>query len=454
MSRSRLWVVVLAAAVAALVVAAPASANTKKQYTITFAPSPLPIGSSVDVTATVGDLNTSNQTIGSVQVVAPPGFTIVSSATPNASITPNTTTAGNTITYNDLSIAPGSSANLDLVVNDTGAACGTYNWTASARQANQFNSGGNVINPSPTTVPMTVGTICSLKFITEPHSVIDANPGTPSAVIGGADFTPPPPGVQVQLLDANGNPTGAGATVTIGFAPGGNPSLANLGGTTSVTADANGVATFDTLTVDQLGIGYGLQASAAGVSADSTPFDAVSNGVVCMSGVTCTIDAGNSFSNSSLTTNPTSSGNDGGSLFEVVNGFGGNQLVCPGYNTLDTNTFDFGMSSGVNSRTKTWEETIYDVAATQSAAANVKASVQVCFGDTTEFTNSKNKPAARGTLPDGSQGYIGLLPNCPVKSGPCIDRSLDSSQPDPSGSGFEIRVYAQIPAGYDLFAHN
>jgi hypothetical protein len=438
-----------------LVLAGSASAVIKKQYTITFVPNPAPNGATgLDVTATVSDLTTSNQSVGSVQLIAPTGFT-VTGATVNGSST-NVTISGNTITFNNLSIPPGGSLDLHVTVN-TPSKCGTYNWTAAAHQANQFNSGGNILSPSPTTVPMTVGTVCSLAFTAQPHSVVDAVPTTPSQIITDTDFTQPPAGgpVKVQLLDANGNPAGAGTIVTIALND--NPGLANLGGTLSATADASGVATFSNLTVDEPADGYSLIASiATGASVVSNKFSAVNNASVCSQGVQCDSSAGNSFSTSDVTTNPAGNGTaDSGFLFQSINPNGNKfPLVCQGYDSLDPNTFEVGMSTNVNNRTKTWTETIFDVAPTQSGAANVKANVEICFGDSQQFTNKKNKPAAAGTLPDGSAGFVDLLPNCPSKGGPCIDRNADSSQPNKNGLGFDLTVVAQIPAGFDFAAHN
>jgi hypothetical protein len=435
--------------------ASPAAAATKKQYTVTLVPNPAPNGATgLDVTATFADLNTSNQSIGSVQLVAPAGFTVTGGSVNGSSS--NVTISGNTVTFNNLSIAPGTSGDVHVTVN-TPAKCGTYNWTAAAHQANQFNSGGNILNPSITTLPMTVGTACSLAFTAQPHSVIDATSGLPSDPITSTDFTPPSAGggpVQVQVYDASGNPVGAGTTVTIALNT--NPGLANLGGTLSTTTDATGTASFGDLTVDEAADGYSLVASISGASLVSNKFSAQNAATACAQGTQCQVDAQNTFSDSHVTANPASSGTDSGFLFEHIVNRNGNEvpLVCPNYTTLDPNTFVVEMDSNVNNRTKTWTETIFDVAPTQSQAANIKASVQVCFGDAMRFINNKNKTAARGTLPDGTTGYVDLLPNCPQPGFPCHDRGLDSSQPDPNGNGFDLIVVAQIPPGFDYAIHN
>ncbi len=85
------------------------------------------------------------------------------------------------------------------------------------------------------------------------------------------------PAVQVTVLDAGGNPlTSFNGAVTIAIGHNGsvNPLMAGtLSGTTTVTA-VNGVATFSNLSIDQLGNGYTLVVSAAGVTgADSRIFN-------------------------------------------------------------------------------------------------------------------------------------------------------------------------------------
>src|SRR5439155_463228 len=72
------------------------------------------------------------------------------------------------------------------------------------------------------------------------------------------------PAVQVTARDAQGNLVSAFAgSVTVAL--GTNPSGGTLAGTTTVTA-AGGVATFGTLSVDKVGTGYTLTATAPGLS--------------------------------------------------------------------------------------------------------------------------------------------------------------------------------------------
>jgi hypothetical protein len=83
------------------------------------------------------------------------------------------------------------------------------------------------------------------------------------------------PAVQVRIVDDAGNPvTGFTGPVTIAIGHNGGMLMSGtLSGTKTVTA-VNGVATFNNLSIDQLGSGYTLVVSAAGVAgAESTPFN-------------------------------------------------------------------------------------------------------------------------------------------------------------------------------------
>jgi len=111
-------------------------------------------------------------------------------------------------------------------------------------------------------------------------SVVVLNPATdhlafsvqPSRTMPFETITP---AVQVRVVDDGGNPvstfTGP-VTIAIGH-NGGMLMRGTLSGTKTVTA-VNGVATFNDLSIDQLGDGYTLVVSAAGVAgAESTPFN-------------------------------------------------------------------------------------------------------------------------------------------------------------------------------------
>jgi hypothetical protein len=121
-------------------------------------------------------------------------------------------------------------------------------------------------------------------YFTQPStwlaSVLVLNPASnhlafsvqPSRTLPFEAIAPP---VQVRLVDDAGNPV-AGFTGSVTIAIGHNAGTVmagTLSGTKTVNA-VNGVATFNDLSIDQLGNGYTLVVSSAGVAgAESTPFN-------------------------------------------------------------------------------------------------------------------------------------------------------------------------------------
>ena len=87
----------------------------------------------------------------------------------------------------------------------------------------------------------------------------------PSAALINAVIDPP---VTVRIEDQFGNVM-SDATHEISLSLANNPAGATLGGSTSVIA-INGVATFDDLSVDQVGTGYTLRATATGLTSTSS----------------------------------------------------------------------------------------------------------------------------------------------------------------------------------------
>src|SRR5213080_624194 len=91
----------------------------------------------------------------------------------------------------------------------------------------------------------------------------------PSNAAAGAVNTP---AVQVAVQDAQGN-TVTTATTSITLAIGTNPASGTLAGTKTVAA-ASGVATFSTLSLNLVGTGYTLTATATGLTgATSSAFN-------------------------------------------------------------------------------------------------------------------------------------------------------------------------------------
>ena len=71
---------------------------------------------------------------------------------------------------------------------------------------------------------------------------------------------------------------------------------------------------------------------------------------------------------------------------------------------------------------------------------------QVCFGAPSDFVTAGGTLASAGTLPDGSAGFIGLLPNCGA-SGATVCIQSRAAQLAVPPIGFELIVTAFVPEG-------
>jgi hypothetical protein len=85
-----------------------------------------------------------------------------------------------------------------------------------------------------------------------------------------------------------------------------------------------------------------------------------------------------------------------------MDGPGGlNDPGCATYTPQSPDWYGFNVSATDRSKTVTW--TVKD---------SDPNTFQVCFGAPYEFFDATGEPARAGTLPDGTRGFVGLLPNC------------------------------------------
>ena len=221
--------------------------------------------------------------------------------------------------------------------------------------------------------------------------------------------------------------------MTIALEP--NPSGGVLSGTTTVNA-VNGVATFSTLTIDKAGLGYQLLATSPGVSpAISRAFDEVDAATRCTGTGTCSTSASTPTSTFSLTV-------PGGATTVLSVSFDvGTPLVCPGYIAQDGNWFSFLSTTTASGKVVTYQ------VRPSTGGKEIVGATQFCLGAPYAFESRAGGPAGPGVLPDGSSGFIALLPNCHATSlGPCI--ASRSTTPDASSpTGFDVVLAIKFPAG-------
>lgn len=420
-------------------------------------------GETVGITATFTN-ETSTQQIGSANLVAPSGFTVVgASVSPSgsASLANNCSVNGATVpacvALRNLSMAPGASATVTMSVATP--ACeqgGTFGWSAEVKQANNYNgTPGNdfFYDASGSQPDTTLDGACSLAFVptNEPQDEILGNAidgATPWFTGGGTAATP----VIAEVLGPDGKTvvTGFTAPVTAGIAV--NPGGGTLSGTNPQTP-SNGTASFTDLEVNAAANGYELSASSGTLtSATSSAFDVASTFASCSgAGNSCHTDSTGNNGDGSLTASIVSGS---GLLLESANANSGAQLTCSGSTSLDPNTYSF-LTTGNLLANKVFTITMLGVKITGSVPKFLKAQ-QICFGvasatpnSALDFTTSGGTPApyVTGGLPDGSNGYIGVLPNCTGSiNGPCEDQN--SASATLVGKTYTVELAADVPSSF------
>jgi hypothetical protein len=208
----------------------------------------------------------------------------------------------------------------------------------------------------------------------------------------------------------------------------------------------SGVASFGDLTVNRPAGGYTIVASSGTLTpTTSNPsFAAQTVKEICFAGQPCpTADVRTADGDGQVVAGP---GATDALLLESANVNAGSQLNCAGYTSSDPNTYDFLTTT--TDRSKVVTITINQPSTPlHGSAKQILNAQQLCLGAPYQFTTLSGAPASAGTLPDGSTGFIGLLPNCPAV-GPCHDRKSDTTILDPSRKlGFDIVLVADIPAG-------
>jgi hypothetical protein len=444
-------------AVVALATAAISSASASANKAFTVAISPGTIGGAPTTMTAVVANESDPQGLGAAHLAPPNGFTVssatITSGSGSASVVSDSNCLTNTspataspdcVELSGLTLTPGQSVTVTMNVTKAPSGCpaSTYTWGADAKQSNSFNGPpGNTLtwDKANSSYSTTVNGVCSLKFATQPHSAVVTQH------ITGTDYDQSGPPVTVDLLDGKGAiDTGSSAPVTITL--GSNPGAGTLSGTTTVNA-VNGVATFGDLSIDKPANGYALTASTASTgSTTSSSFDEQNQSVPCQQDQTCETDVGNVGGDTKVVANPQSGTNNAGLLYESVNAQNNAPLNCAGYTSADPNVYELNVTTPNRSKvvTTTIKQPAIPLSGTETA---ILGSQQICFGAPYEFVTASGSNAPAGTLPDGTQGFVGLLPNCGAAGATvCISNrsgTLDALSP----LGFDIVVTWNVPAG-------
>lgn len=443
----------IACALAAPSAATAAKAAVGKPYSLTMAPATVASGSQATISATYKNL-TSQQQLGSANLIAPTDFTVTSAQISGFSFAPApsgavATLEADVVKLRGLSLPPGGSVTVSLTIT-TPCTPGSGEWTSVVKQANDFNGQpGNdlTIDPSQSSTTTSTSGGCRLSFTTQPT---DVQVGSTITGIAGNPAGPP---VAVTVLDGAGAPTTAAVPVTV--AVGAAPAGGTLTDGPETVTSTNGIATFDTLSVTRAGT-YTLVATSPGLIADtSDPFKAHDALVACLNNVFCTATVGitgtvpgsnRSYANSVTVDAPPNPDaalpNDSGLLSLSYN-----TGPAPSCSTYAPVSPDHEVILGPNREKTVTSKIAKPVLDIRRRSAS---SLRTCLVAPYQFdvglaSANGGKAQPIGDVDgDGNADYVGLLPQCQGSGKVEIDPPCQlSARADAQGNG--IVVY-QLPA--------
>lgn len=273
---------------AAILLQSSVAATTTKPYSAVITPSPIPGGATTPLTFSITN-NASPQTLGSLNLTAPPGFSNANYVFVQGTGTVDQTSSQTVLKLRNLNLAPNATVSVSM---DSTAPCtnppSTYTWSLTVKQSNDFNGppGNNFTGNQPTTE---VNGSCTLAWgdpPAQPASAVKAETITSVAYDqGGSPVT-------VRAVDSNGNTitTVNGLQVSLGnAATTGCPAATGFSGTTATMA--NGVATFPGLTSADAAFDCHLVGSAPGYQSTdpSAPFNISLAKATCSGTVGCSL---------------------------------------------------------------------------------------------------------------------------------------------------------------------
>ena len=422
--------VVVAAALMMAPTIAQANEESLDPYTVTISPSQVAGGSTTVFTFVLADGARSDSSIGSAKLTAPSGFNLTAASLPPGAGT--ATIAGNVVQLKNTNVQPGRSLNVSITATaPSSCSQSTYTWGSAVWQGTSLSGESLGLGNPGSAQQTTVTSACAVVFGVQPQNTLVTQ------AITGTAYSPTGPAITAEVVDQGGHVV-TSSTAPITVALGNNPGGSTLGGTTTVNA-VNGVASFTGLSLNKPADGYTLSASSPGLTgSNSSSFNESSAGTVCPQNQTCTTTVTTTASSLQVTATPDTSQQNAGFLEESVNS--GTPLQCSGYTQEDPNWWQFFMSN-VN-RSKTLHNVITNpiLPLGVNTIPAVLGQTKYCYDAPYEFTTSSGTPAP----PDGSGGFIGLLPSCPA-AGPCMSKTtqLDLN----NGLGFDVVINVSVPEG-------
>ncbi len=385
---------------------------SRDTYSVNISPSSVQKDSSTTFDVAMANTSTPGRTIGAAAITPPLGFRVTGASLPTGA-KGHAYVWFNVVLLDHLSVPPGSTLHVAVTATAPSRCNTPFTRWFTVATGGLF---GELMFPDSSS-SLTTNVTCAnpaagVDFVTQP---------TNSTVT--QHITPP---VTVQLVDSGGNPV-ATSGVSVTLALGNNSGSGTLSGTLTEPTNASGVATFSDLSIDQPGLGYTLTASSTGLTgATSNPFSESNSTSTTCTTSPCTTDLGTSVSDLEISADASA-----GTINESVDV--GSPLTCPNQRiSFDSNFYGFS-ETGTADKTLTYE--LFGLNSDQISE------VEICFGAPYEFVNSNGGEAASGTLPDGSPGFVDLLPNCSDEFegiGPCFDTPVTFSD---GHSGLQVTVH-------------
>ena len=372
----------------------PALAGGYVAKTFTMNVSPTPVIAGTSRAFSVAIKNTSNISLGAINLTVPPLLSITSASASKGTVG----VVGNQVQVRTIGLA--ASQSMTITVNAI-SPCkpASLTWFIMATSGSNYSGTTFALDTTKSTKTTKVTGTCTLAF------VAGRQPGSahPNEFITSADFNPSGDPIQVKVLDGSGNPSSFPAS--IGMAIGSNPGGGTLGGTSPRTA-SGGIASFGDLTIDNPGVDYTLVASSTGFApVTSGPFTIAELDVPCVPNVDCigNIDDGETFASVNAKADPSAT-NLRVSLLE-----GGPD--CDGEDYIETtSTVEFSVSSG----TRVKEVTIsFDSGEGTIEGYEPASDFQVCYESPTPFVDRHEATVTTGLLPDCDYEY-------PESTAPCV----------------------------------
>ena len=425
------------ALVAMALIPSPAQAGpARKQYLVTVSPDEVGAGQTREFSFTAMN-QSGSQSLGSIDVTAPPDFTLVSvtqqpqRASDGAFVGTASLSGPTLLEIRNLSLAPSDSVTVRFTAQ---APCtqdpGADEWALAAKQSNDFKGTGNDFMPDPASARTTgVTGSCRLGWTTQPadakvgqaitNTPYDAFDGTADGPAVAAEVQSAP---YANLSRTRVTFSEAEVELDIGDDPNLPDDAATLGGTTSATA-SSGVATFDPgPSIDLHGLNFTLLATNPDMdSHESAPFD-VSDAVGDCSKGHCT-DLGTNGDTINAKLSSTSTTGIIAMSIGVIP-----ELLCDGY-TPDSQQqavtiLPLGVSS---SSTMTVQITVL-----ASVVDRPASQYRICWASNKTFVERDGTPADPVIIA-GDALFKGLLPDC-AKRSPVAPCQLTPSKQDKQGN--------------------